>query len=66
MTRSTRWPLRLFSLLMAAGLGSAGCGGDPPAPPVDSEQFKEAVKEREQVIQKEYGGGGPGRPKAKR
>ena len=67
MKQSTRWPRRfLYLLAVAAGLGSAGCGGETSGPPADSDEFREAKEEREQVIQKEYGGNAPARPKAKR
>ncbi len=69
MTRSTRWSrgfLYLSLLAAAVGFGLAGCGGEPPAPAAGSDQMKAAVEEREQIIQKEYGGGAPAKPKAKR
>ena len=35
----------------AAGLGSAGCGGEPVGPPPGSEEFKAGKEEREEIIQ---------------
>ena len=46
----------LVAVLGLSGLLPIGCG-DPPPPPVSMEGFQEAKKERENIIQKEYGGG---------
>jgi hypothetical protein len=62
MRTRSRFVPTFLSLFTLAGLFSAGCGESaPPAP--SPEQFEEAKKDREVIIQKEYGGGGPA-PKA--